>query len=127
MSITEKTCWRCKKRLDFEEFKQVNPAFNDQMLNEFWSNPYLQFFCCDCYTKLIRRDVKRLLSNQDEYKKALKVNFNPVVWRRLAIIFYHKGDYHRTMEAYKRVLVLDPSDLNSIKNLRNLTLKLGEL
>ncbi|GAH37657.1 unnamed protein product, partial [marine sediment metagenome] len=62
---------------------------------------------------MVRRDVKRLLSDQNEYEQALKSNFNPTVWRRLAIICYDTGDYKRTEEAYKRVLELDPTDLNS--------------
>jgi len=124
MTISEKYCWGCKKRLDFEEFKEVNLSFDEDKLIELWDHPSLQFFCCGCYTKLVRRDVKRLLSDQNEYEQALKSNFNPTVWRRLAIICYDKGDYKRTEEAYERVLVLEPTDLNSAKNLRRLYRKL---
>ena len=124
MTISEKYCWRCRKRLDFEEFKEVNLSLEIDKLIELWDNPNLQYFCCGCYTKLVRRDVKRLLSDQNEYEQALKSNFNPTVWRRLAIICYDTGDYKRTEEAYKRVLELDPTDLNSGKNLRRLYRKL---
>ena len=124
MNISEKYCWACKKRLDFDEFKDVNLSFAEDKLIELWDHPSLQFFCCGCFTKLIRRDVKRLLSNQKEYEQALKSNFNPTVWRCLAIICYDIGDYKRTEEAYKRVLELDPTDLNSAKNLRHLYRKL---
>jgi len=124
LTISEKYCWRCRKRLDFEEFKEVNLSLEIDKLIELWDNPSLQYFCCGCYTKLVRRDVKRLLSDQNEYEQALKSNFNPTVWRRLAIICYDTGDYKRTEEAYKRVLELDPTDLNSGKNLRRLYRKL---
>ena len=124
MTISEKYCWRCRKRLDFEEFKEVNLSLEIDKLIELWDNLNLQYFCCGCYTKLVRRDVKRLLSDQNEYEQALKSNFNPTVWRRLAIICYDTGDYKRTEEAYKRVLELDPTDLNSGKNLRRLYRKL---
>ena len=126
MTNSEKYCWRCKKRFDFDEFKEVNLSFDEDKLIELWNNPSLQFFCCGCYTKLIRRDVKRLLSDENEFEQALKSNFNPTVWRRLAIICYDIGDYKRTEEAYKRVLELDPTDLNSAKNLRHLYRKLGK-
>jgi len=124
MTISEKYCWSCKKLLDFDEFKEVNLSFAEDKLIELWDHPSLQYFCCDCYTKLIRRDVKSLFSNQNEYEQALKSNFNPTVWRRLAIMLYDIGDYKRTEEAYKRVLELDPIDLNSAKNLRRLYRKL---
>ncbi len=126
MTISEKYCWRCRKRLDFDEFKEVNLSFDKDKLIKLWDHPSLQFFCCGCYAKLIRRDVKRLLSDQNEYEQALKSNFNPTVWRRLAIIYYDIGDYKRTEEAYKRVLELDPTDVNSAKNLRRFYRKLGK-
>ncbi|MFX1340550.1 MAG: hypothetical protein ACFFDK_18215, partial [Promethearchaeota archaeon] len=91
MNISKKYCWDCKKRLNFDEFKEVNQSFAEDKLLELWDHPSLQFFCCDCYTELIRRDVKRLLSDQNQYEQSLKSNFNPTMWRRLAIIFYAKG------------------------------------
>jgi len=124
MNISEKYFCGCKKRLNFDEFKEVNLSFDEDKLIELWDNPSLQFFCCGCYTKLIRRDVKRLLSDQNEYEQALKSNFNPTVWRRLAIICYDIGDYKRTEEAYVRVLEVDPTDINSAKNLHRLYRKL---
>jgi len=124
MNFSEKYCWTCKKRLYFDEFKEVNLTYSEDKLIQLWDHPSLQFFCCDCYTKLVRCDVKRLLLDQNEYEHALKSNFNPTVWRRLAIICYDKGDYKRTEEAYKRVLELDPTDLNSAKNLHRLYQKL---
>jgi tetratricopeptide (TPR) repeat protein len=125
MTSSEKYCWGCKQRLDFNEFKEVNQTlFTKNKLIELWDHPSLQFFCCNCYTKLVRRDVKKILSDLNEYSHALKSNFNPTVWRRLAIICYDKGDYKKTEEAYKRVLELDPTDLNSAKNLRRLYRKL---
>ena len=127
MVISEKYCWYCKKQLDFEEFKQINSTLNEYKLIKFWNHPFLQYFCCNCYTKLIRRDVKKLLSDQNEYKKALHLNHNPALWRRLAIIFYHRGDYQRTREAYKRILDLDPSDHNSIKNFRKISRELKQI
>lgn len=124
MVSSDKYCWACKKRLDFEEFKQVNLSYTEDKLIKLWDHPFLQFFCCNCYTKLVRRDVKNILSDLNEFSRALKSNFNPTVWRRLAIICYDKGDYKRTEEAYKRVLELDPKDLNSARNLRRLHRKL---
>jgi tetratricopeptide (TPR) repeat protein len=126
MILIDKYCWRCKKPLDFEEFNEVNLNLPEEKVLELWNNPLLQFFCCDCYITLIRRDVKRILSNQEEYKSALKSNFNPSVWRRLAIISYDKGDYKKAEEAYKRVLEIDPSDLISFKHLRYVHRKLGK-
>ena len=119
-----KYCWACKKQLDFNEFKEINQLFDESKLSELWNHPSLQFFCCECYTKLVRRNVKRVLSDQNEYERALKSNFNPTVWKRLAIICYDKGDYNRAENAYKRVLELDPTDLNSAKNFRHLYRKL---
>lgn len=124
MVSSDKYCWACKKQLDFDEFKKVNLNYTEDKLIKLWDHPCLQFFCCNCYTKLVRHDVKKILSDLNEYSRALKSNFNPTVWRRLAIICYDKGDYKRTEEAYKRVLELDPNDLNSAKNLRRLYRKL---
>ncbi len=124
MIISKKYCWACKKLLNFDEFKEVNQVFDEIKLKKLWNHPSLQFYCCGCYTKLVRRDVKRILLDQNEYEQALKSNFNPTVWRRLAIIYYDKGDYKRAEEAYNRVLELDPTDLNSAKNLRCLYQKL---
>ena len=124
MIISEKYCWACKKLLDFDEFKEVNQTFDETKLNRLWNHPSLQFFCCECYTKLVRNDVKKLLSDEDQFEQVLKTNFNPTVWRRLALICFDIGDYKRTEEAYKRVLELDPTDLNSAKNLHHLYRKL---
>ncbi len=127
MTLNEKLCWQCKRQLDYDEFEKANLLLPEEKMHRLWDNPYLQFFCCDCYTKLIRIDVKKLLSSEEEFERALKTNFNPTVWRRFAIICYNKGDYKRTEKAYKRVLELDPSDINSVKNLGYLYKELREI
>ena len=120
MIFNERFCYQCKKPLIFNEYKKVNPTLSKEKIKALWNNPYIQFYCCDCYTESIRMEVKRFLSNDELFENSLKSHSNPTVWRRFAIICYDRGEYYKTKKAYKRVLELDPSDMNTWRNLGHL-------
>ncbi|MGQ4873866.1 MAG: tetratricopeptide repeat protein [Promethearchaeota archaeon] len=122
-----RTCWNCKKPLIFEEFKEVNYDFSEERLKELWNNPNLEFLCCNCYTKTIREEVKKLLIKGDNIKESLESITNPTILRRYGLICFMRGKVKRAKMAYKRVLELEPSDKNTWKNLGHLYLEEGKM
>jgi hypothetical protein len=57
-SLILRYCWKCGKEIYFME--AINSKYNrDMKLKVFisiWVNPSIQVFCCDCYSRKIRKE-----------------------------------------------------------------------
>jgi len=48
-SLKNKFCWKCKRKLNFREFRKRNNNLSKKRAAELWSSKYIEFFCCNCY------------------------------------------------------------------------------
>ena len=116
-------CWNCKKILIYREFLEANQHLTENRVIELWENEKLEFLCCDCYIQSVHDEVRELLLTDGSLKSKFELNSNPVVWRRIALILLNNGKKEDTKNAYKRVLELDSSDMNTWINLGHLYLE----
>lgn len=58
-SLKNKFCWKCKRKLNFKEFRERNGNLSKNRAATLWSSKFVEFFCCNCYDTYV--------SNEDPY------------------------------------------------------------
>lgn len=62
-------CWKCKRKLTFQEFYNRNRILGKIKAINFWQNQNLEFYCCLCYKKEIQRIQRVNLRKSLEVKR----------------------------------------------------------
>lgn len=119
----ERFCWNCKKPLNFKEFKETNRHYPEEILLEMWHNAQLQFYCCNCYSRIIESGVRDLILKRQKFCELLDNTTNTDVWRKFAVVLISRGNIKEAIQAYHRVLELEPQDSQSWKKLGHLHLE----
>lgn len=62
-------CWKCKRKLYFQEFWNRNCELNKNRAVKLWESKYIEFLCCYCYEKVV-------LKNNSSFTNNLSINRN---------------------------------------------------
>jgi hypothetical protein len=90
----KRSCWNCKKPLDYEEFFDTNYECDLRGLEKLWKSDDTEFYCCSCFRAFnILKDIPEEKINEYE-KSLLELEPNLTSDDMKAIISYY-GDFNQ--------------------------------
>ncbi len=66
-----KQCWKCDRKLNFDDFCKINRSLSKESLETYWLNPSIEFFCCSCYRLMLKKNDIKTGVEYREHKKVL--------------------------------------------------------
>ena len=82
---SSRTCWKCKKNLNFDEICERNINVDKKKLSILWDHPNIQFYCCSCYDRLNQEEIYK-----ERVKKSEKIRFNLDLKEREALTYIER-------------------------------------